>query len=449
MADTFQESLWHATAEPAPELPCWTEDVSADIAVVGAGYLGLASALNLAESGARVVVLEAEEVGHGASGRNTGFVVPSFVTGLGPREVKALLGPAHGERLCDLVGRSGDRVFELINKYDIRCDAKQSGWLQPAHSAERVGFLEQRRADWLQHGKTMQLLDRGTTVRLTGAPGYHGALLDKSGGHLNPLSYARGLARAAVGAGATIRTGARVTELHRDGQAWTLRMPAGQVRADKVLLATNALDADLAPRVARSMVPLVVHQIAAKVSDPASRQTILPENHCVSDTRRDIFAYRWTPDGRLVTGGAAAWAPGATGRLRRSLADRLRRLLPSLGPLTVDFAWSGIIGLTRDRLPRVFEVESGLFAALGCNGRGLALSTALGSELAAFLRGDERGLSVPVSRPAPMRGHLVARHLPSILLPWARLTDRLETGPALDRKPPRRAGTDNEKGSLQ
>ena len=428
MAETFQDSLWHATAEPAPELPRWSGDISVDVAVVGAGYLGLSSALHLVEMGCRVVVLEAEEVGYGASGRNTGFVVPSFTTEVGPREVEAALGKAHGDRLCNLVGNAGDRVFELIDKYGISCDAKQAGWLQPAHSVKGVEFLDRRRRDWQPHGKTLDLLDRETTIRLTGAPDYHGALLDTSGGHVNPLSYARGLAGAALAAGATIRTQARVIGLRREGHRWALNLRGAQVLANKVLLATNALDAALAPSVARSLVPLVVHQIAVRVADPASRTAVLPEDHCVSDTRRDIFAYRWTADGRLVTGGAAALSAGAAGRLRRSLTNRLGRLLPSLGPVDVDFAWRGVIAVTRDRLPRVFEVDIGLFAALGCNGRGLALSTALGTELATFLAGDNNALSVPIGRPTPIRGHVIARHLPAILLPWARMRDRLAAG---------------------
>ncbi len=429
MADTFEESLWHATAAAAPELPCWSGDTTADIAVVGAGYLGLSTALHLAETGHRVIVLEAAEIGYGASGRNTGFVVPSFPTGVGPPEVDAKIGSAHGSRLVALVANSGDLIFELIRKHQITCDAAQTGWLMPAPSAKGITFLNRRRAEWQQRGKTLQLLDRPATVRLTGAPDYHGALLDPTGGHLNPLSFARGLARAALAAGAEIRTGARVTKISRDGNRWALHLDGAQVRAGKVLLATNALDRNLAPPVARSLIPLVVHQIAVRVSDPESRATVLPENHCVSDTRRDIFAYRWAPDGRLVTGGAAALAPGAPARLRRSLADRLRRLLPSLGPVEVDFAWRGVIAVTRDRLPRVFELDDGLFAGLACNGRGLALSTALGGELAGFLAGDPHALSVPVTQPNPIRCHRLARHLPAVMLPWARLNDRLEARP--------------------
>ena len=426
-ADTFFDSLWHATAAPAPDLPPREGDDAADVAIVGAGYLGLSAALHLAERGTRVVVVEAREPGFGASGRNTGFVVPSFVTSVGPKEVEAALGGSRAERLCRLVGGAGDLVFGLIRKHGIVCDAARAGWIQPAHSRARLDLLERRRADWAGLGKRLALLDREETVRLTGSPAWHGALVDPSGGHVNPLGYARGLARAALAAGATLRSSAPVTKLDRSSGGWRLATPCGRIIAERVLLTTNALTGSLQPEVARSVVPLVVHQIATRTLDPEHRRRVLPENHCLSDTRRDIFAVRWTPDGRLVTGGVAPPAPGAPGRLHRSLLARLESLLPIAGPFEADFAWSGVIALTRDHLPRVFDVDRGLFAAIGCNGRGLALATALGRELADFLAtGDTAALSVPVVRPAPIRGHAVARHLPSVLLPWARLRDRLE-----------------------
>ena len=433
-ADTFHESLWHATAAPPPPLTPREGDDAADVAIVGAGYLGLSTALHLAEQGARVVVVEAREPGFGASGRNTGFVVPSFVTPIGPREVEAALGGARAERLCRLVGGAGERVFELVRKHRIACDATQAGWLQPAHARARLDLLERRQGDWVRHGKSLVLVDRDETARLTGLGSYHGALLDPSGGHVNPLGYARGLARAALAAGAEIRIAAPVTDIRGGRRGWVLETPRGRIVAERALLATNALTGPLAPRVARSVVPLVVHQIATRPIDPVNRGRILPGNHSLSDTRRDIFALRWTSEGRLVTGGTAALGAGAPGRLRRSLVRRLGRLVPIAGRVEVEYAWRGLICLTRDFLPRVFEVDRGLFAAVGCNGRGLALSTALGGELAAFLAsGDPAALPVPIARPAPIRGHLAARHLPSVLLPWARLRDRLEADAARGR----------------
>ena len=427
--DTFHDSLWHATARPPPFLPPREGDERAEVAVIGAGYLGLSTALHLAGRGIRVVVVEEREPGYGASGRNTGFVVPSFVTSIGPSEVEDALGRPRAERLCRLVGGAGDRVFELVRQHAIDCDATQAGWLQPAHGRARAEWLKQRQGEWAAHGKMLTLLDREETFRLTGAPAYEGALLDPTGGHVNPLGYVRGLARSALAAGVAIRAGAPVIRLSRRGEGWALATSTGRIVAERALLTTNALTGALVPEVARSVLPLVVHQVATQPLDPVNRRVILPGNHSLSDTQRNIFAVRWTSDGRLVTGGVAMLAAGALRRLRRSLLARLEGVLPVVGPVEAKFAWSGVIALTRDLLPRVFEVDRGLFAAIGCNGRGLALSTALGAELAAFLATtDTDALSVPIGRPAPIRGHRVARHLPSVLLPWVRLRDRLEWG---------------------
>ena len=128
----------------------------AEVAIVGAGILGLSTALNLARAGVRTIVLEAHIPGWGASGRNTGFVVPSFVSALGPARVRALLGESAGRRLCELTGRSGDIVFELIRTHGIDCDAEQSGWLQPAHGPAFVDLLRRRQAEWAETGKTLQ-----------------------------------------------------------------------------------------------------------------------------------------------------------------------------------------------------------------------------------------------------------------------------------------------------
>ena len=425
--DSLQGTLWKATAGPGPEYRPLEDHADTDVAIVGAGYLGLSTALHLADKGIRVVVIEAERPGFGASGRNSGFVVPSFVTSLGPSRVRDIAGSA-GDRMCLLVANSGNLVFDLIRERGIECDAEQTGWLQPAHGASRVSFLERRKADWASFGSSLDMLDRRETVRLTGVPSYHAALLDRTGGHLNPLGYAQGLARAATDAGAFIKINAPVLKVEREGRRWAIQFHGGRLAADSVLLATNALDTLLAPRFAKSVIPVVVHQIATVPLNEVNRETILPENHCASDTRRDIFAFRWTRDGRLVTGGMALGATGASRSVRNSFLTRLQSMVSISGPCNVEFGWSGVIAVTRNLLPQVCELESGLIAAVGCCGRGLALSTAIGRELAAFLcTGDRSELSVPVAPPAPIPGKAFAQHLPRLLLPWYRMRDWIES----------------------
>ncbi|MCY4463844.1 MAG: FAD-dependent oxidoreductase [Albidovulum sp.] len=425
----LEDVFWFTRTAKAPS-PCSVESgAAAEVAVIGAGYLGLSTALHLSEAGVKTVVMEANAPGHGASGRNSGFVVPAFVSALGPGRVRQLLGDDRAEQLCRLAANSGNAVFNLIREKRIECDAEQSGWLQPAHGSASADLLKRRREEWADIGKNVDLLDSDETAALTGAAGYRGALLDRSGGQLNPLGFARGLAKAAKDGGAGILTESPVTGIDRLGGRWRIRWPRGHLYADRVLVATNAMDGALVPRFSRSILPLVVWQIATSPLDSENRATILPRRQCSSDTRRDIFAYRWTPDGRLLTGGLGAAGFASPEAIYRKLLRRLRSILPITGPCKVEFGWNGAISITPDLLPRLYAIDKGLYAAVGCCGRGLALSTALGENLAAFLRsGDEGELCVPLSLPAPIPGRSLARHLPALLLPWSRLRDSVECG---------------------
>ena len=235
-------------------------------------------------------------------------------------------------------------------------------------------------------------------------------------------------ARTAVANGADLLANTPVLRLQKENEKWALHCQGGRIFADRVLLATNALDNTIAPRAARSLIPLMVYQIATTQLNEDNRISILPENQCMSDTRRDIFAIRWTPDGRLLTGGLGPANARSAARVNRFLLQRLRSMVTISGECEIEFAWNGVIALSRDLLPQLFEIERGLYSAVGCCGRGLALSTALGAELAAFLRaGTAAAVCVPVRRPAPIFGRAVAKRLPALLLPAARWRDRLDT----------------------
>lgn len=422
-------SIWSVTAPPGPEAPPLDGDARCDVAVVGGGYLGLSTALHLARAGASVRLLEAAVPGFGASGRNSGFVVPSFTTGHGPESAKRLLGAEHGNRLAKLIGGGGDFVFDLIRRHGIACDAEQGGWLQPAHFAGRFGFLERRRDEWAALDKPLEILDRDATQRLTGSPHYDCALLDRSGGQLNPLGYARGLARAAQNSGALIHSGSPALRIDRAGNSWRIATPTGLLAADRVVLATNALTGNLAPAFARSLLPVHVYQIATEPLGDSDRRSILPERHCLTDTRRHSMAIRLTADNRLVSGGLAVFnTSGAADRVAPYFLDRLQRFFPGRGPFKPAFAWQGQIAATRDFLPRIMELGPGLYGAVGCSGRGIAMSTVLGERLAAFLGHDDVNLlPVPLTRPQPIPFHGLVRHGPSFWLPISKLRDRRES----------------------
>jgi glycine/D-amino acid oxidase-like deaminating enzyme len=437
LPETFHRSLWSALSRPGLNRPELEQDLHCDVLVIGAGLLGLSTALHLGESGVKVALLEAQEVGFGASGRNTGFVVPSLRSALGPASLTNKLGAVHGERLGNLVGASGSTVFDLIRRLGIDCQAEQTGWLQPAHSPLMGEILHRRYSEWRERGQQLQYLSARQTYEKCGISGYHGALFIPSGGQLNPLAYARGLACSCVERGVELYEHTSVTSFAQRGAGWHAQTPKGSVLADRVLLTTNALIGELVPEVAASIIPARVFQIATQSFNEAEQAHILPTRSPVADTRRHTFAIRWSPDGRLITGGLVLPGPARLQRAQHVFARRLATLMPGKVKMETPFVWTGVIAATLDSLPRFMAVAPGMDAAIGCNGRGVALTTSLGKEIARFYSSGmpEGGFVLPHSKPKPVPMHWFAKAGPNLWLPWSDLRDRIEASPdsGLDR----------------
>jgi glycine/D-amino acid oxidase-like deaminating enzyme len=386
----------------------------------------------LAEAGRSVAVLEAAGIGHGASGRNGGLVVPSLPR-VGPLAVLRALGPAHGERLLRLVADGAEHVFALIRDRGIDCDARQTGWLNPAHAAMLAPGLVARAAEWRSFGGRAEMLDAAETRRRMGSARFHGALFDRSGGHLNPLGYTRGLARAAIRAGAAVFTDTQVIAVRSDA-GWTLQTPRGVLRARIVLQCGNVtppgLPGPAARRVRDSLVPLTVYQMATDPLPAAIRARVLAGDEAFSDTRNNLLACRWDAQGRLVTGAMASLQAGAIARLPRAAAKRLAAVFPALTGIAFSQVWRGRAALTGDFLPRLFQAADGWLAPIGCNGRGIALSTGLGEALGRFiLTGDPACLPVPVTAPAPRVLAGLLPMVPQLLLPVGDWQDRRRERP--------------------
>ena len=419
--DTFTASLWHATAPQAPPLPPVEGPIRADVVVVGAGILGLTLARALARAGVDVLVVERAAIGHGASGRNGGLVVPAFPR-LGPSDVIAKLG-APGERLVAAIGGSAARVFGIIRDEAIACDAVQGGWLMPAHARDRLPGFEKRAADWARHGHRVEVLDRAEATRRIGSDWWHGALSDPDGGHLNPLAYTRGLAAAALAAGVRIIADCPVLGI-ADGRLMTARGPIG---AQRIVLATNAHPETPLPGFSDAAVPLHVWQMATDPYPDDVVRTVLPGSPSLSDTRNDLFAVRWTADRRLVIGGMAVIPAGAGARLARRNARRIEQAFPALAPVRIRTVWHGRASLTPDLLPRLME-QGPVIAVTACNGRGIGMATVLGEALARYVvDGDRDAVPLPFDdRPRAVPNPALAAYAPRLLLPLGRLKDRMD-----------------------
>lgn len=428
---SFQSSFWHATAPAGPQTGPLAGEVETDVAVVGGGYLGFSTALHLAEAGVEVAVLEADEPGFGASGRNTGFVVPNLLTGLDPTVMAKALGPDYGLQLCEMIGQGGEIVFDLIRRHEIDCEARQSGWIQPIHTPEKRAWLEDRVAQWQKLGRPVQALSRDEAVYETGSTVYHGAFLDTSGGHVNPLAYCRGLASAAVKAGATLFTGSRARKFERQGDRWRVSTDGGALIAKRLLLMTNATGGGLSPQTEGTQFPITLFQMATQPLDPALRDSVLPNDRASADTRKELIAYRWTWDNRIVTGGLLASPFGSAERAKRYHLARLSEMLPQLPPMECAYAWQGRLAAARDFLPRLMTLGDRegdqAWSAIACNGRGMATTTALGRRIALWLAGgSNQGLPIPITKADPVAFPGLASMAFSVWLPWNRRADRQE-----------------------
>ncbi len=418
-------SLWAATARPAPETPPLVGEAEADVAIVGGGFTGLSAALHAAEGGAKVVLVETAEPGFGASGRNGGQVIPGLK--LSPNEVAARFGAERGERLNAYAGGVADLVFDLIERHGIDCGAFRGGWLQGLHSSKALPDAESRVGQWQARGAPVTLLDRGETERLSGARGYIGAVCDARGGTLNPLGYARGLAAAAIKAGARIHGASPATGLSPGAEGWRVTTPQGSVRAEQVLLCTNGYTGGLWPGLRQSIIPLFSYQVATRPLGDNLRKTIMPEGHALSDTRRLLNYCRLDPEGRLVVGGRGAYRDTSEPRYFAPVATALRRLFPHVEEESFEFYWGGKIALTASHLPHFAELAPGLTAALGYNGRGVAMASATGKELAKRVLGtplDELPFPERPIKPIPL--HALRRPVLSALVAWKRFRDLRE-----------------------
>jgi glycine/D-amino acid oxidase-like deaminating enzyme len=384
--------------------------------VVGAGFTGLATALAAAERGADVLLLEAAEIGSGGSGLNNGQVIPCLARA-DPDDIVAARGADKGEALVALIRDSAQLTFDLIRRHAIDCDAVQNGWVQPAHTPGRVQRISMSRFEqWRRRGAPVELLDAEEIAALTGSRYWHGGWRNPSGGHVDPLALARGLARAAIGAGVRLYTHSAAIGMQRAGEAWCVRTDAATVLARRVVIATNAYGTNRVwPGLDRSWVPMRSYQMATAPLADDVRRSILPTDAAMSDTHGDLYFCRFDRRGRLVTGGALILNWDFERRLKRRIGERLARLFPQIGSPAFDYVWHGELGMTEDKLPHMHALAEGVITWVGCNGRGVALGIALGPVLADAALGAAPGdLPLPLTPLARVPAHALAVRI----APW-------------------------------
>jgi glycine/D-amino acid oxidase-like deaminating enzyme len=398
--DSFEHSLWHATAGEPPAGDEFEPEQRFDCIVIGAGMAGVVSALTLQHRGASIAILEASVPGSGATGRAGGFVVPTF-SAIRPAEVVRRYGE-RGERLLRAVAGSADTLFDLVRKHGVDCEGGQQGWFHPAHSLEALYRIDADAQVWRSYGATMQLLDARETQARTGIQGYSGSLFVPAGGSIHPVKLLHGFIAAARMLGLRLFSGLRALAVERRNGGWTVRTARGAIHCSRLLVCTNARSPALFAELEASIVPLRVCQVASRPLAPSQRAHLLKQGQSLSDTQLDLFSYRFDAQWRLISG-AMPVLPARTGqRLGRRIMARVVRELGLDFELQLDHVWFGEASVTVDRLPAFYELGPGAHAITACNGRGLATSAMLGIALGNAIADDRLSdVPLPVAEPEP------------------------------------------------
>jgi glycine/D-amino acid oxidase-like deaminating enzyme len=419
-----EPSLWAATAAPMAARPALAGALRADVAVVGAGYTGLSAALHLSLAGRDVVVLEAADIGDGASGRNGGQVIPGLK--YDPDTLEDMFGGEMGPRMVATAACGPDRVFDLIGRHGIECDATRSGWLQLATSPSALEPLAERVRQWRARGAAVGMLSRDEVARLTGSRRYHGGWIDRRGGTVQPLAYLRGLALAAHRAGCRLFTHSAARRLSHAGQDWRIETDRGSVTCRHVVVATNAYADSFVGALRRSFVAVPSLQVATAPLPRELLQSILPERQAASDTWRLLRYFRLDSAGRLIMGARGMFGEMPSAKAANPQYSAVREIYPQLEGIPFEHHWSGYVAMTPDHLPHLHEIAPGVLAGLGYNGRGVAMATTMGALLARRLLGESAmELGFPVTPLRPMRLHRFSRIGARAAIQYLRILDTL------------------------
>ena len=418
----FAPSYYAATANPAPARPALAGEIAADACVIGGGYTGLSAALHLAERGYRTVLLEAEQVGWGASGRNGG----QLNTGLrkGPSDLVAMFGREDAKRLFQLGEEAKALVRERVARHGIACDLKQ-GSLYVAY--------KRRDPDWMvQEIETLresfgygacELLTKAALEERLGSQRYFGAIADSGAGHLHALNYALGLASAEEAAGAVIHEKSAALSL----SPGEVRSAGGRVKARYILLGCNAYLGGLEPRIAGRIMPISNYIVATEPLGEAGARALIRDDCAVCDTKFVVDYYRLSADRRLLFGGGETYSASEPADIANFVRPYMLRVFPQLAGAGIDHAWGGRLAITMNRLPHLGRLPGDIYFAQGYSGQGVALSSLAGKLMAEAIAGTAERFDLFARIPhRSFPGGVLLRY-PALVLGmlWYAMRDRL------------------------
>lgn len=424
----YPDSWYAATASVLEPFPRLKGEMIADVCVVGGGYTGLSTALHLAEKGYSVVVLEAQRVGFGASGRNGGQV--GHGQNIDQHSLEKKQGKTDARLLWDIADASIKITRDLATKHAPDAQFKSghgsayfsqkdadAGRKDYEHLAANYGFND------------AEYLDKAATAQIVGTDRYSGMVLDHNGGHLHPLNYALGLARGAAAAGAKIFEGAFVHNI-KQGRTATdktiVQTERGRVVADHVVLACNGYSNNLHRKTAARVMPINNYIVATEPLGAHAKQ-ILARDICVYDSKFVLNYYRLSHDGRLIFGGGESYGVKFPKDIAAKTRKPMEQLFPQLEGVKIDYAWGGTLGITTSRMPYFARVGPNILTAAGYSGHGVALATMAGEIIAQAIAGQSERFDV-LSRVPVMPfpgGRMFSTPVLTLAMTWFSLRDRL------------------------
>ncbi|MBT9597807.1 MAG: FAD-binding oxidoreductase [Vitreoscilla sp.] len=383
--DLARDSYYAATVQRGPGYPALTGAIECDVAVVGGGLAGLSAALELAQRGLQVVLLEAKEVAWGASGRNGGQAIHGLACD--QETIESQLGLDDAKRIWAMSLEAIDLIRERMATHRIDCDWRD-GYLGLATTRRKAAEL----AEWADrmaevYGHEFTRIGEADVRRWIASPRYVGGIHDPHSGHLHPLKYSLGIARAAAEAGVRMFENSPVTRVEQ-GAAVRLTTAQGEVRARQALLAGNVYLQGVAEGLETRIMPVGTYIVCSERIDPALCDSLVPSRSAVCDTNFVLDYFRPTSDHRMLYGGRVSYSTMTPHNLADSMRQRMVGTFPQLAGTGIEYAWGGFVDITMNRAPDFGRLGSNLYYLQGFSGHGLALTGLAGRLVAEAMQGD-------------------------------------------------------------
>ncbi len=419
----YPPSWYAATAEALPEFPALKGEVRADLCVIGGGYTGLSAALHAAQAGLWVVLIDAQRVGFGASGRNGGQVGSGF--NKPQSELEQKLGRDDARKLWEMAEAAKALTRELAARYAPDANYKpgvlHADWHQSevAHSHAEARFMDE------QYEYALEPLGTEAVQAIVAAPGYKGGTFDPGAGHLHPLRYAFGLARAAEAAGVQIFERSAAHQITR-GDKVRVATETGFVLADHLIIATNGYSAGLERKLASRVMPINNFIVATEPLGPKAEE-ILRRDVAVADSKFVINYFRLSEDKRLLFGGGESYGYKFPRDIASVVRKPMEQVFPQLAGVSIDYAWGGTLAITMSRLPHIGRPAPNILSAAGFSGHGVALAGFTGKLMAEAIRGEGAALDLFGRLPTPPfpGGGMLRSPLLTLAMSWYAMRDRL------------------------